>query len=136
MSQDTSDTERVDHTDDGATRRRNYVRPANPHRTVDPVDDLAVNDAYAHAAHDSNYTAHANNPVSGRAYRKSRNEMPRLHHDLPYGQYLSIPKGQRAIFSARERRSRITSAILVVLILAALAVLVAVLWHFISRAGA
>ncbi|WP_051353682.1 hypothetical protein [Atopobium fossor] len=122
MSQDNSDMRKT--------------RSTRSHRTVDPVDDLEMDDAYAHSAHDSNYTTRGSNPISGRAYRKSRNEMPQLRHDLPYGQYLSIPKGRRAIFSARERRSRINSAVVMVLVIAGLAVLVAILWHFIGRAGA
>ena len=123
-------------TKDANIRHRSYVRPSNPHRTVDPVDDLAVDDAYAHAGHDSNYTAHTNSPLSGRAYRKSRNEMPQLRHDLPYGQYLSIPKGRRTIFSAHERRSRIGSAVITVLVVTGLAVLVAIRWHLIGHTAA
>ena len=81
-------------TNEGAARRP-YVRPARQHRTVGAVDDLAADDAESDYSHDSEFTVGSRSPLPGRAYRRSRNEMPQLKHDLQYGQYLSVPRDAR-----------------------------------------
>ena len=75
-----------------------YVRPRTPHRTVEPVNDLEQDDALAEVTHESDFTLGTLNPLAGRGYRRSRNDMNRISRDLHYGQYLSIPKGRRGNF--------------------------------------
>lgn len=116
----------------GAHVRTPYVRPRTPHRTVEPVDDLDQDDALAEVTHDSEFVVGARSPLSGRGYRRSRNEMGRLNRDLQYGQYLSIPKGRRAIFASRERKRRIKSVIALVLLVAVLAIVAVLVWQLVS----
>ena len=108
--------------------RRPYVRPARPHRTVGAVDDLAADDAESDYSHDSEFTVGSHSPLPGRAYRRSRNEMPQLKHDLQYGQYLSVPKGRKDIFVHNGRRRRMRTVITVVVVLALLAIAAAAAW--------
>lgn len=117
--------------------RTPYVRPRTPHRTVAPVDDLAQDDALAEAevTHESNFTVGARNPLSGRGYRRSRSDMARLNRDLQYGQYLSIPKGRRAIFASRERKRKIKSIVALVVLVAMLAIVAVVVWQLMSSVG-
>ena len=109
-----------------------YVRPRTPHRTVEPVNDLEQDDALAEVTHESNFTVGTLNPLSGRGYRRSRNDMNRINRDLHYGQYLSIPKGRRAIFASRERKRKIKSIVSLVVLIVMLAIVAVVVWQLVS----
>lgn len=106
-----------------------YVRKRPAHRTVEPIDDLAMEDPLEQVTHESGYT-NRGTAFSGRAYRRSRAEGQQLRRDLHYGQYLEIPKGRRDIFVSRERKARIKSAIALIVVLAVLAVVIYVLWGY------
>ena len=107
-----------------------YVRQRPTHRSVEPIDDLASEaDEPETVAHDSGYTV-PGGMLTGRAYRRSRTEGSKLRCDLHYGQYLEIPKGRRDIFATRERRTRIKTAIALVVVLAVLAVVVYFVWGY------
>jgi len=105
--------------------RTPYVRKPRPRRTQEAINDLEQDDCFARGfTHDSNVTVGSRNPLSGTVYSRSRANMPQLQRELHYGQYLSIPKGRRQIFSSRDRsaaiRSRaITAAIVVILLIIA-----------------
>ncbi len=107
-----------------------YVRQRPAHRSVEPIDDFA-NEAEAPEgfAHDSDFTSRGG-VLSGRAYRRSRTEGVQLRRDLHYGQYLEIPKGRRDIFASRERKTRIKTALALIVVLAVLAVVVYFLWEY------
>lgn len=109
-----------------------YVRPRTPHRTVEPVNDLEQDDALAEVTHDSDFTVGTLNPLSGRGYRRSRNDMNRISRDLHYGQYLSIPKGRRAIFASRERKRKIKSIVALVVLIMMLAIVAVIVWQLVS----
>lgn len=105
-----------------------HARPAR--RSVEPIDDLAQDDeASAPITHDSGYTVRGG-ALSGRAYKRSRAQGQQLRRDLHYGQYLEIPKGRRDIFASRERKTRIKTAVALLVLLAVLAVVVFVVWEY------
>lgn len=107
-----------------------YVRQRPAHRSVEPIDDFENEEGEPeHIAHDSDFTARGG-ALSGLAYRRSRAEGEQLRRDLHYGQYLEIPKGRRDIFASRERKSRIKSAIALIVVLAVLAVVVYFVWGY------
>ena len=107
-----------------------YERQRPAHRTVEPIDDLAQADNEPEViTHESGFTV-PGSVISGRSYRRSRAEGAQLRRDLHYGQYLEIPKGRRDIFASRERKTRIKSAIALVVVLAVLAVVVFFVWEY------
>lgn len=106
-----------------------YVRQRPTHRSVEPIDDLAFEDSGPTYVSDSDFTTRGA-PLSGRGYRRSRASGKQLRRDLHYGQYLEIPKGRRDIFASRERKTRIKTAIALVVVLAVLAVAVFFLWEY------
>lgn len=106
-----------------------YVRKRPAHRTVEPIDDLAVDDPLEQATHESGYT-NRGSAFSGRAYRRSRAQGQQLRRDLHYGQYLEIPKGRRDIFVSRERKARVKSIVALVAVLAVLAAVIYFLWGY------
>lgn len=109
--------------------RPRYVRPKTPHRTMEPVDDLKHDDALADSLRDSDFVLRSKNPFAGRAYKRSRNDMPQLQRELHYGQYLTMPKGGKPIFSSRERKRKVKSAVAMVAIVAALAIAMLIILH-------
>ena len=107
-----------------------YVRQRPPHRTVEPIDDLAEDEeASIPVTHDSGYTVRGS-ALSGRAYKRSRAEGKQLRRDLHYGQYLEIPKGRRDIFVSRERKTRVKTFFALVAVLALLAAAAYFLWEY------
>ena len=110
--------------------RTPYVRQRPAHRSVEPIDDFALEEGEPeYVAHDSDFTTRGS-AFSGRAYRRSRSEGAQLRRDLHYGQYLEIPKGRRDIFASRERKTRIKTAIALIVVLAVLAVVVFFVWEY------
>ncbi len=109
-----------------------YVRQRPAHRTMEPIDDYAQDDTIdSRVAHDSDYTVRGN-VVSGRSYRRSRNESEQLRRDLHYGQYLEVPKGRRDIFVSREKKARNRTIIAVIAVLAVLALAFYLVWDILS----
>ena len=107
-----------------------YIRQRPAHRSVEPIDDFALEEGEPeYVAHDSDFTVRGG-ALSGRAYRRSRAEGAQLRRDLHYGQYLEIPKGRRDIFASRERKTRIKTAIALIVVLAVLAVVVFFVWEY------
>lgn len=112
---------------DQPAQPQRYVRPRSPHKTMGAVNDLEQDDAMGKSLRDSNFTLRSRNPFVGRSYKRSRNEMPQLQHDLHYGQYLTMPKGGKPIFASRERKRRLRSALAMVAIIAILAIIVLII---------
>lgn len=111
-------------------QRTPYVRQPRPHKTVEPIDDLAADESPAERySHDSGY-ATGGNPLSGHGYRKSRSEMPQLRRDLKYGQYLEIPKGRRDIFASREKKARTRSVVALIAVVIVLVIVVLFVWQY------
>ena len=116
--------------DAGTRRPAPYVRQRPAHRSVEPIDDLAEEGAEPEVmTHESGYTVRGG-ALSGGAYRRSRAGGEQLRRDLHYGQYLEIPKGRRDIFASRERKTRIKTAVALLVLLAVLAVVVFVVWEY------
>lgn len=115
----------------GASNRATpYVRQRPSHRSVEPIDDLAQEpDESGYVTHDSDFTVRGD-PLSGRAYRRSRAQGKQLRRDLHYGQYLEIPKGRRDIFISRERRTRVKTTIVLFVVLAILALVFFLVWEY------
>lgn len=115
---------------------REYHRPATPHRTMPPVDDLAEDDleAQINYVHDTDYANRSLDPLSSREYRRNRSELSKAQKDLKYGQYLSVPKGRRAIFARQERVRRIKTIVAAVLLVAVIGVVAYLLWQLIQGA--
>ena len=107
-----------------------YVRQRPAHRSVEPIDDFAnESEGPESFAHDSDFTTRGS-VLSGRAYRRSRSGEAQLRRDLHYGQYLEIPKGRRDIFASRERKTRLKTALALIVVLAILAVAVFFVWEY------
>ncbi len=120
------DDNEIEYSEQESPTRTPYVRRTRPRKTQEAINDLEQDETYSQGfTHDSNITVRGRNPLSGTAYSRSRANIPQLQRDLHYGQYLSIPKGKRQIFSSRERsaaiRSRaIMAAIVIVLVIVAI----------------
>lgn len=114
----------------GAPRPTPYVRQRPAHRSVEPINDLAQEDSESEVVtHESGYTVRGG-ALSGGAYRRSRAGGEQLRRNLQYGQYLEIPKGRRDIFASREHKTRIKTAVALLVVLAVLAVVVFVVWEY------
>lgn len=109
--------------------REPFVRERPARRSVEPINDLETEgEEPTEFVHDSNLVTGGG--LSGRAYRRSRAEGKQLRRDLHYGQYLEIPKGRRDIFASRERKTRLKTALALVAVLAALAVVAFFVWEY------
>ena len=107
-----------------------YVRQRPARRSVDPIDDFALEEGEPEVvAHDSAFTTRGG-AFSGMGYRRSRAQGKQLRRDLHYGQYLEIPKSRRDILVSRERRTRLRTALALLAVLAVLAIVVAVVWNY------
>lgn len=111
-----------------------YVRRRAPHRSQGTVDDL-TDDSVPHASytHDSNIAVGGSTPLSGMAYRRSRNNMSRVKSGSRYGQYLEIPKGRRSIFASRERARRRRSVLALAAVVALLILAGMFLWSMMQQ---
>lgn len=117
-----------------STTPKRYVRQRPPHRNQGTVDDI-VEDGSAETmyTHDSNISVGGSTPLSGMAYRRSRNSMTKVKNGMRYGQYLEIPKGRRTLFASRERARRRRS-VLALLAVTALLVLAAMgIWALMQK---
>ena len=118
---------------DDAPARKPYVPKARPRKTQEAINDLEEDESFAAGfTHDSNVTVGSRNPLSGRAYNRSRGGVAQLQRDLHYGQYLEIPKGKRQIFSSRERSAAIRSRAIIAVIMIALVVIAICAWQLIA----
>ncbi len=112
-----------------ASGRPAYVHEPRHHRTQPPVNDVQADDTFEHQyAHDSSYTLSSRSPISRGAYRRARSSETKIRQELKYGQYLSVPKGNREIFAShdRTRRNRLLVVCAVVVVIAIVALIV--LW--------
>lgn len=118
---------------DDAPARKPYVPKARPRKTQEAINDLEEDESFAAGfTHDSNVTVGSRNPLSGRAYNRSRGGVAQLQRDLHYGQYLEIPKGKRQIFSSRERSAAIRSRAIIAVIMITLVVIAICAWQLIA----
>lgn len=103
-----------------------FSHAPRPRKTQPPAsaapEDLAPED-YAQS---TGYTYKSRQPKD-RGYSSSRKEGRKLKENLRYGQYLEVPKGDQAIFS--PQRSRLRTALIVIGILIAIAIIVYFLWE-------
>lgn len=112
-----------------SSARPPYAHEPRRHRTQPPVNDVQADDAFEHHySHDSSYTLSTHNPIARGAYRRARSSETKIRQELKYGQYLSVPKGNREIFSSHDRtkRGRLLAVAIVVAIIAVVALIV--LW--------
>lgn len=89
-------------------QERAFSHP-KPRRVLQPpVDHLAEDDANQSSdyQHDSNFTAKVPRASVSSTYKKSRAQTEKLKTDSQYGQYLSVPKGNRNLFIPKERPLR------------------------------
>lgn len=113
---------------------QSFVRPARPRRTVEAIDDFAVDDADSYT-HDSDFTNDSVVSLGGRGWRRSRSDMGQLQQDLRYGQYLEVPKSRRSIFTSRTNTRGLRTAAAIAVVVAVLAVIAFVAWNLISQLG-
>lgn len=84
-----------------------FVRARAPHQTQTPVNDIQDDDAIKQEySYDTSFTYSKHTPIEGRTYRRSRSNMRKAKQELKYGQYLSVPKGNREIFGSHDRIRR------------------------------
>ena len=110
-----------------------YVPKVRPRKTQEAINDLEEDETFAAGfTHDSNVTVGSRNPLSGRAYTRSRGGVTQLQRDLHYGQYLEIPKGRRQIFSSRERSAAVRSRAAIAIIMIVLVIIAFFAWQLIA----
>ncbi len=110
-----------------------YIHKARPRKTQEAINDLEEDETFsAGFTHDSNVTVGSRNPLSGRAYNRSRGGVAQLQRDLHYGQYLEIPKGKRQIFSSRERHAAVRSRATIAIIMIVLVIIAIAAWQLIA----
>lgn len=108
-----------------------YVRTPRPHKTQPAVDDFQAPEqspqdvAYTH---ESSYTLSSRNPIQSRSYRKARSDQAKVRQELKYGQYLSVPKGSREIFSSRERQATKRRVVIGIIAVAIVVILLLIFW--------
>ena len=123
----------IKHSTDGIESRVPYVRKPRPRKTQEAINDLEEDETFsAGFTHDSNVTVGSRNPLSGRAYNRSRGGVAQLQRDLHYGQYLEIPKGRRQIFSSRERHAAVRSRATIAIIMIVLVIIAIAAWQLIA----
>lgn len=121
-----------------------YVRQPRPHATQGTIDDLnsgvsgsaplAGTSATPNArpgssfSHESSFTVSSHNPLQSRSYRRARSDQAKVRQELKYGQYLSVPKGSREIFSSRERQTTQRRAIIGIILVAVVIILLVLFW--------
>lgn len=109
-----------------------YVRQPRHHTTQGAINDFepAAQSAPTEpvATHDSSYTLNSRTPIQSRSYRRARNEQMKLSQGNKYGQYLSVPKGNREIFASREQQARKRKLIVGIVILAVIVIALIVFW--------
>lgn len=106
-----------------------YVRQPTPHRRQPPVNDLKADEAYENNySFDSSYTLKNRVTSSRGVYRHSRSQQEKVRQELKYGQYLSVPKGNREIFGSHEKEQKRRIAIIGIAVIAVIAILLIVLW--------
>lgn len=116
--------------------RKPYVPKVRPRKTQEAINDLEEDESFsAGFTHDSNITVGSRNPLSARAYNRSRGGIAQLQRDLHYGQYLEIPKGRRQIFSSRERSAAIRSRAAIAIITIVLVVIAVLAWQLIMSSA-
>lgn len=105
-----------------------YVRKPRPRHTQPPVDDIQLDDEIGRGyAYDSSYTVSTLSPLRKGAYRRARSSEAKVRQELKYGQYLSVPKGNREIFSTHNR-ARTRHLVAIAAVVAALLVLILLFW--------
>ena len=97
---------------------RPYVHPKRSRISQEPVNRMAEDEAEASGTyvHDTSFTTKVPSRLTPSSYRKSRVAQDRLKKELHYGQYLSVPKGNRDLFSKSPKTSNLRAAVLVAII--------------------
>ena len=111
------------------TRKQVYL--SGHHKTVEAIhDDILDHDEKAAYTHETDFVSQSSSKLGNRGWKRSKKNMPQLKKDLQYGQYLHVPKAQKAIFSSaaqRRRKKRITAAILIGIILIVILIVIYIL---------
>lgn len=106
-----------------------YVREPRPHVSQPPVDDMQADETYETSyAHDTGFTTQKRGIGSQGAYRRAQKQELKVRQELKYGQYLSVPKGNREIFGSREDARKKRVLVGAVVALAVIAIALIVLW--------
>ena len=106
-----------------------YVRQPKPHRRQPPVNDLQADEAYENNySFDSSYTLKNRVAPSRGAYRHSRSQQEKVRQELKYGQYLSVPKGNREIFGSHEKEQKRHIVVVGIVVVAIVAILLIIFW--------
>ena len=106
-----------------------YVREPHPHVSQPPVDDMQADETYETSyTHDTGFTTQKRGIASQGAYRRAQKQELKVRQELKYGQYLSVPKGNREIFGSREdaRKKRVLVGVVIAIAIVAIALIV--LW--------
>lgn len=115
-------------------QRDAYVRQPRPRANQGTIDDVAQSPAAGASesdpitTHDSSFSVGNINPLKSRSYRKARSDQAKIRQELKYGQYLSVPKGNREIFASRERQAWQRRAIIGIVIVAIVVIVLLIAW--------
>lgn len=115
-------------------QRDAYVRQPRPRANQGTIDDVApvaqpsASESDPTITHDSGFSVSNINPLQSRSYRKARSDQAKIRQELKYGQYLSVPKGNREIFASRERQALQRRAIIGIVLIAVVIILLLIFW--------
>ena len=124
-TEETSGTEAQPYTSRPA--KPTYEREPRPHVSQPPVDDMQADETYETSyTHDTGFTTQKRGIGSQGAYRRAQKQELKVRQELKYGQYLSVPKGNREIFGSREdaRKKRVLIGVVIALAVVAIALIV------------
>lgn len=112
-----------------ASHNTPYVRPPRARRTQEPVNRMAEDEAEVQGTYryDTDFTSKVPSHFQPSSYRKSRANADKFKRERQYGQYLSVPKGNRDLFSANPSARNIRAAFWVAIVAIVLSVILVML---------
>ncbi len=111
-----------------------HRRTSQPTRkTVEEIDRLTDDELNAKIdyRHDSNFTAPGRSSQGSKRYRRARKDLNAAQQHTSYAQYLSVPKGNQAIFTRGRQRRLIMIITSVLAAICMLLLLAYLLWELI-----
>ncbi len=106
-----------------------YERAHPRHVSQPPVNDVEADDALESSyGYETGYTIQKRGLGGKGAYRRAQSQQNKIRQELKYGQYLSVPKGNREIFGSRENERKKKLTIAAVIIVALIIVALIVFW--------
>lgn len=106
-----------------------YERAQPRHVSQPPVNDMEADETLESSyGYETGYTIQKRGLGGKGAYRHAQSQQNKIRQELKYGQYLSVPKGNREIFGSRENERKKKLAVAAVIIVALIVIAFIVFW--------